>query len=310
MTHADGDVAFRESVFAWLSNEMQRTPSFSRDDLSKFSFFGQTYRLVGPQTGIWRVKEHSPAAISILTAYAPDPAKRPYEDSVGDDGLLRYKWRGTDPNLADNVWLREAMVKQLPLVWFVGIGYAPGTQTQLFIPQFPVWIVGEEANENQFVVAVEEGQQVPSLNDPKDVQEIRKRYNQQLVKVRYHQPLFRAAVIHAYERKCAVCGLPFAELLEAAHIRPDAKGGAAIVTNGISLCRIHHGAYDTNIMGISPDYTVHVRPSVLETSDGPTLQHSIKGVDGQSLRQLPRQRNEHPDKALLDERFEVFQQAS
>lgn len=309
MSQADNDLAFRESVFAWLANEMQRSQSFSRNDLSRFPSFGQTYRLVGPQTGIWRVKELSPAAISILTAYAPDPAKRPYEDSVGDDGLLRYKWRGTDPNFADNVWLREAMIQQLPLVWFVGIGYAPGTQTQLFIPQFPVWIVGEEANENQFVVAVEKGQQLSSLNDPKDIQEIRKRYNHQLVKVRYHQPLFRAAVIHAYERKCAVCGLPFAELLEAAHIRPDAKGGAATVTNGISLCRIHHGAYDTNIMGIAPDYTIHVRQSVLNTTDGPTLQHSIKGVDGQQLRHLPRLRSEYPDRNLLVERYEEFKVA-
>jgi putative restriction endonuclease len=309
MTEVEDDLAFRESVFRWLSDQLQERQALSRDDLSRFPIFGQTYRLVAPQQGIWRVKEYSDAAISILTSYAPNPNRRPYEDSVGEDGLLRYKWRGIDPSHYDNVFLRKAMQRQLPLVWFVGIGYAPGTQIQLFIPQFPVWLIAEEPEQHQFVVAVEEGQRVPSLNDPTEIREIRKRYNHQLVKVRHHQPLFRAAVIHAYERKCAVCGLPFAELLEAAHIRPDAKGGAAIVTNGISLCRIHHGAYDTNIMGIAPDLTIHVRPSVLETNDGPTLQHSIKGVDGQSLRQLPRSRNEHPDRDLLEERFVEFERA-
>ena len=310
MTQIEDDLVFRGSVFSWLASQMDEKPAFNRDDLRSFPFRGGVHRIVGPFTGIWKLRQFSEAAISIVTAYVPNPDKRPYEDTVGDDGLLRYKWRGTDPNHADNVALRKAMQQQLPLVWFVGIGYAPGTQTQLFIPQFPVWLVAEEPEQHQFVVAVEQGQRVPSLNDPAEVQEIRRRYNQQLVKARYHQPLFRAAVIHAYERKCAVCGLPFAELLEAAHIRPDAKGGAAIVTNGISLCRIHHGAYDTNIMGIAPDFTIHVRPSVMETIDGPTLQHSIKGVDGQSLRHLPRSRKEHPDQDLLEERFVEFERAS
>jgi hypothetical protein len=43
---------------------------------------------------------------------------------------------------------------------------------------------------------------------------------------------------------------------------------------------------DTNIIGISADYVVRVRDSVLQTFDGPTLQHSIKEMDGERLRQL------------------------
>jgi putative restriction endonuclease len=56
----------------------------------------------------------------------------------------------------------------------------------------------------------------------------------------------------------------------------------------MSLCKIHHGAYDADIIGISPDYTIRVRESVLATFDGPTLQHSIKEMDGEALRQIPK----------------------
>jgi putative restriction endonuclease len=224
--------------------------------------------------------------------------------------MLRYKWRGTNPNLADNVWLRTAMARHLPLVWFMGIGYQHGTKTQLFVPQFPVWLVAEEPEWQQFVVAVDESQAVVPLGAPADVVDIARRYNERMVQVRVHQPLFRSAVLHAYERRCAVCKLPFLALLDAAHIRPDAAAGAARVTNGLALCKIHHGAFDANLIGISPDYVVHVKDAVLKTPDGPTLQHAIKEMHGMPLGQLPRYRSERPDRDLLAERFEGFRQAS
>jgi putative restriction endonuclease len=107
-----------------------------------------------------------------------------------------------------------------------------------------------------------------------------------------------------------VCRLPIAELLDAAHIRSDASGGSAKVSNGLSLCKIHHGAFDANLIGISPDSVVHVKESVLDTFDGPTLQHSIKEMNGETLRQLPRARAERPDRELLAERFDTFARAS
>ncbi len=173
-----------------------------------------------------------------------------------------------------------------------------------------MWLVAEEPDQHQFVVAVEEGQRTLPLQGPADVIEIARRYNERIVKVRHHQPQFRATVLHAYERRCAICRLPFAELLDAAHIRSDADGGAAIVTNGLALCKIHHGAFDAKIIGISPDYTVHVNEEVLQTVDGPTLQHAIKGVHGQKLGQLPQAKSKRPDRNLLAERFEQFRDAS
>ena len=304
------DLAFREMVFAWLRAAMLQRESFTREDLKNFPFQGQEHRLVGPQTGIWHVKGISDAAISIITSYIPDGSKRPYEDSVGDDRLLRYKWRGINPQHADNISLRRAMERHLPLVWFTGVGYVPGTKTQLLRPEFPVWIVAEEAASQQFVVAVDDGSLMIPVGASPEVVEITKRYNERMVQVRHHQPLFRSRVIHAYEMRCAVCRLPFRELLDAAHIKADSKGGLATVSNGMALCKIHHGAFDSNIIGISPDYVVHVKESVLQTFDGPTLQHSIKEMNGESLRQIPRTKIDRPDRDLLAERFNEFEQAS
>jgi len=304
------ELAFRESAFAWIRAQQLHKPFFTREDLSQFSYGGATHRLIGLFTGIWKVTALSDSAIAISTAYVRDGSKRPYEDGEGLDGLQRYKWRGTDPNQSDNRALRRAMERNLPMLWLVGIGYVPGTTQQLFDVRYPVYLIGEEPAEHQFVVALEQDQKIIPSGEPVAVQEIVKRYNERIVKARYHQPLFRARVIHAYEERCAVCRLPFTELLEAAHIRPDSQGGSTKISNGMSLCKIHHGAYDANIIGISPDYTIHVKDSVLATFDGPTLQHSIKEMDGEALRQIPKETASKPDRELLAERFEKFQKAS
>jgi putative restriction endonuclease len=304
------ELAFREAAFAWIRAQQLRKPFFTREDLSEFSYGGTTHRLIGLFTGIWKVTALSDTAIAFSTAYVPDGSKRPYEDGEGPDGLQRYKWRGTDPNQSDNRALRRAMERNLPMLWLVGIGFVPGTTQQLFDVRYPVYLIGEEPAEHQFVVALEQDQKIIPSGEPVAVQEIVKRYNERIVKARYHQPLFRARVIHAYEERCAVCRLPFTELLEAAHIRPDSQGGSTKISNGMSLCKIHHGAYDADIIGISPDYTVHVRDSVLATFDGPTLQHSIKEMDGEALRQIPKETSSKPDRELLAERYDKFLSAS
>ena len=310
MLNDQEELAFRESAFAWIRAQQLHKPFFTREDLSQFSYGGATHRLIGLFTGIWKVRALSDSAIAISTAYVRDGSKRPYEDGEGLDGLQRYKWRGTNPNQSDNRALRRAMERNLPMLWLVGIGHVPGTTQQLFRACFPVYLIGEEPAEHQFVVALEQDQKIIPSGEPVAVQEILKRYNERIVKARYHQPLFRARVIHAYEECCAVCRLPFTELLEAAHIRPDSQGGSTKISNGMSLCKIHHGAYDADIIGISPDYTIHVKDSVLATFDGPTLQHSIKEMDGEALRQIPKETASKPDRELLAERFEKFQKAS
>jgi putative restriction endonuclease len=120
-----------------------------------------------------------------------------------------------------------------------------------------------------------------------------------------HQPVFRAQVIAAYDRKCAICRLKHVDLLDAGHILNDAAGGQPVVTNGISLCKIHHAAYDRDILGIRPDYVIEIRADVLLEVDGPMLRHGLQDVHGWNL-ELPARIADRPDQGSLHLRWEAF----
>ena len=94
----------------------------------------------------------------------------------------------------------------------------------------------------------------------------------------------RATVLHAYDTRCAVCALRHVELLDAAHIVSDREeAGIAAVRNGLALCKIHHAAFDSSVLGIRPDLVVEIRSDVLNEIDGPMLEHGLKGRHRQPL---------------------------
>ena len=80
---------------------------------------------------------------------------------------------------------------------------------------------------------------------------------------------------------------------------------ANIVQNGLSLCKIHHAAFDQNIIGITPDCQIHVREDILREIDGPMLKHGIQEMHGNKLI-LPRSFSLQPKKEWLEERFIQF----
>ncbi len=91
-------------------------------------------------------------------------------------------------------------------------------------------------------------------------------------------------------------------------LRDRDERGHPEVPNGLCLCKIHHGAYDVNIVGVAPDYRVHVRRDVLEEHDGPMLRHGLQELDGIRI-QLPRVPTQRPKADYLDERFARFRAA-
>ena len=139
----------------------------------------------------------------------------------------------------------------------------------------------------------------------------RRQYVTAISKRRLHQAGFRARVMRAYQRRCAVCKLGHENLLDAAHIVPDRDPrGVAAVTNGLSLCKIHHAAFDANILGIDPELIVHVREDVLREEDGPMLKHGIQAADGSRLLVVPRRAIDRPGTEFLEQRFEEFRRAN
>ena len=107
-----------------------------------------------------------------------------------------------------------------------------------------------------------------------------------------------------------MCQLHHAELLDAAHIIPDGQpNGEPVVPNGLSLCKIHHAAYDRNLLGVRPDLVVEVTPKVLLEIDGPMLLHGLQEMAGSKLI-IPRERGTQPDPDRLAVRYEEFRKAS
>jgi putative restriction endonuclease len=91
------------------------------------------------------------------------------------------------------------------------------------------------------------------------------------------------------------------------HIIPDnALRGEPVVPNGLALCKIHHAAYDRNILGIRPDYVVEIHHRLLVETDGPMLRHGLQEHHGKLLMQVPTRRSERPDPDRLVERYVQF----
>jgi putative restriction endonuclease len=296
---ASGDVEqrVRAAAFAHLDHLRSAHPddSLRSADINTFVFDGRATKLI-VQTGIWKPAGLE-AALSIRTTYTPPSELPPYEDDIGTDGFVRYKYRGTDPNHSDNRALREAMRRRLPLIYFVGIA------SGVYYAQYPVWIVGEDRSRLEFTVAVDEAQRGLASTD---LAWAETGYVLRLTRQRLHQPVFRTRVLRAYDDTCAMCRLRHAELLDAAHILPDTHPrGLPVVPNGLALCKIHHAAYDKNIVGIRPDLVVEVSQKILDEVDGPMLRHGLQEMNGGRII-VPRSREAQPDRLGLEERYEQF----
>ena len=74
-----------------------------------FEFEGQRVPLVAPQ-GIFKPKLLPQMPLSITNT-----PEGPYDDSFGPDGLLLYRYRGTDSQHRDNAGLRMALFRRVPL---------------------------------------------------------------------------------------------------------------------------------------------------------------------------------------------------
>ena len=159
---ADRDQRVRLAAFAFLERLRQahgETLPYAQL-LAGFDFEGRRVPLLAPQ-GIFKPAILD-APLSITTTPPSTRKPRPYADEFGSDGLLRYKYRGSDPTHRDNVGLREVMRLQRPLVYFHGIVEAR------YMASWPVYIVGDDPGSLTFTVAVDEQQiALPtSVRDP------------------------------------------------------------------------------------------------------------------------------------------------
>jgi putative restriction endonuclease len=262
---------------------------------------GRRLALIDLQRGI-RKPAGFESALAITTTYTPPGQAPPYADEEGADGLTRYHYRADARGEPENAALRAAMRLRVRVIWFVGV--APG----VYLPRWPVYVVADDPVARTFSLALDDDQ--VALVDPSTEQVAERAYSSAITRRRLHQPLFRARVLSAYETHCAVCRLEIPGLLDAAHIVGDRlESGDPVVPNGLALCKIHHAAFDLDILGIRPDLVVEVNRRTLEQVDGPMLEHGLKDRHGQRLMWVPRRQVSRPDRDRLERRYEEFRAA-
>ena len=127
---------------------------------------------------------------------------------------------------------------------------------------------------------------------------------------RKRHPGFRPAVLEVYGEQCAVCafGVRVADrsaALEAAHIHWLKDAGPWDVSNGLSLCALHHRLFDRGAFALTGDLEIRVSVRVA----GPGADEALGRFHGQRLRVLPRRDRHRPDPRFAEWHFrEVFQQ--
>jgi putative restriction endonuclease len=264
-----------------------------------FPFRGRRVPFLSTQKGIFRAAAQSgPAVLSIQTS-----SKSPYDDEEVDGGFL-YAYRAGSPDQPDNRALRAAYTLEVPIVYFVA------TRPGWYKPLYPCFVVDDDLVERR--VLVSPGRMVGPLDEREPIpfeDPIERRYAVRETRVRVHQARFRGRVIPAYGSRCAICRLKETRLLDAAHIVGDLEAhGEPVISNGLSLCSIHHRAFDQDLVGVSPDYDVFVSRRLLDEEDGPMLE-LLKAFHGRRI-EIPVRRVWRPDRERLARRFDRFTSAS
>jgi putative restriction endonuclease len=284
----------------------QGGPITSEQIKAGFVYRNERIPLINPQRGIFKPARMR-FLLSIRTVF-PRPGRRVWYDDQRDvhrqifqgDETVDYAFMGTNPDAPENQWLREAMEAQVPVIYFLGV--SPGRYEAIF----PTFITGWDPATLKALLAFAPAEH-NEFSAPETAAE--RRYALREVKQRLHQVSFREVVIAAYNGRCALSGLPEPILLDAAHIIPDSdKGlGHPVVTNGIPLSKTHHAAFDRHLIGIDPDYRIHVSERLRSMSDGP-MPELLKSIHGGSLH-LPSRDRDFPDRERLAMRFEKFKLA-
>jgi len=295
----DFDLRIRMAAFDWLAGQIEIHGGYTLPWallLKGFHYQGRRVTLASPQ-GI-----HKPKILDLPLSII-SISGGPYEDQELGDGLIAYKYRGPDPHHRDNAGLRRLMELRRPFVFLLQV-------ERQYLPSWPCYVVHDDPASLTFDIAVDQvtGVQEFVADLPQVAENLagRRAYSLAVMRRRLHQASFRERVLAAYRTQCAFCRLRHRELLDAAHIRPDTDpDGHPTVDNGLSLCKLHHAAFDSFILGVTPDFVIRVREDVLQEKDGPLLRVGLQELDGARLF-VPARERDWPSREALAWRFEQF----
>ncbi len=106
-----------------------------------------------------------------------------------------------------------------------------------------------------------------------------------VVQVRVNQAQFRQSVLARYNGTCCVSGLQNDKLLIASHIVPwsEDKTNRLNPQNGLCLSALHDRAYDQGLMTVTPDFKIHVSPTIKALKGDTFIQDSLMRFDQKPL---------------------------
>jgi putative restriction endonuclease len=229
------DLPYRLAAFEWLRARTEEPGEVLPWQLLKggFEYQGEKVHLVGPQ-GVFRPRQMQ-LPPTILTA-----PNGPYDDVWGPDETIRYKYPGTDPTHPENVALGRLRAGQIPIIYLIGITKGK------YPPTWPAFVEEDHREVLEVSSRVDETRRFDLLPSAAaafgaaiggEGVDARREYVTALVKRRGHQRTFRERVVAAYRRQCALCRFRHEDLLDAAHITPDAAGAPSLRTAGPGIDR-------------------------------------------------------------------------
>ena len=273
-----------------------------------FDFRGVRVHLATKARGIFKPKQMS-TLLSIKTVVPKPGRKHWYDDQdraqqalFRESEYFEYSLMRGGLRAQGNRLLARAYEQQTQIIYFMGVAPAHyeailPTFVHALDPDKEICLVGP--GDPSMIISQSIDQKPPRFAEER-------RYYMRQTQQRAHQGMFRLAVLDAYDHRCAITGLPVESLLDAAHIVSDANEawGQPIVPNGLPLTKIHHAAFDADLLGIDPNYRIHISDRLYEKDDGPMLEF-LKSSEGNRI-YLPARSTDYPDPNRLERRFQEF----
>lgn len=121
--------------------------------------------------------------------------------------------------------------------------------------------------------------------------------NEFLTRARLGQGAFRILVTDAYHRRCSATGERTLPVLQASHIKPFAKEGPNLVSNGLLLRSDLHTLYDRGYLTVTIDHHIEISRRIREEFENGRDYYRLHG---NQLINLPDDERDRPSAQFLE----------
>jgi hypothetical protein len=276
-TTVEGERAWRLAVWSHL----QLTEDLSQVPPGVLRAFG----VYGGGQGIWMDKARTEAVHEGGITMGVLHTGAHYPDEISDnDVIYHYPTTGRGPGRDESEVAATKAAAALKLPIFVIAKPTPRSSVRIVRL---AWVEGWEERSRIFLISFGDNRPERLLTEdhsddqPFSLTGSRSRSSQRNVRERPGQRRFKLRVFQRYGPRCPLSGIAVPEMIEAAHLRPDAEDGTDDPRNGLPLNAALHRAYDAHLFAIEPETL-----NVVTRPQGPTLEEL--GIVTTHLRELPR----------------------